>query len=353
MFFCWVEHMEIERVAGISTWKQTSLWQMPCTFHSRSGPFMLVFPQINFSITTSSSRASGGLEVSEEKRTIWQRKNLPIECAQGDRPARCPNHFFAVNKPSAVPWWWCDLFWCHEVACGVRWSNVVGCEVTWGELLWLVATWHVMSCHLMWWSCHLMRCDCLCCVMSRDAMRCHVMCAHVMSCHLLCPAMGWNVMSLRRHRLWGHIVWFEVVLCQCGDPKVLFCTTKHYSSTTGYKVLLQYYSVLQGTTPVLQSITLYYKVLLQYYSVLQTYYSSTTPYYKVLLQYYKVLLQYYFVRKVLLQYYSSTPYYKVLLQTTLYCKVLSTTTPVLLCTLLQYYPVLQSTTPVLRCTTKY
>ena len=48
------------------------------------------------------------------------------------RPARCPNHFFAVNEPSAVPWWWCDLFWCHEVACGVRWSNVLGCEVTWG-----------------------------------------------------------------------------------------------------------------------------------------------------------------------------------------------------------------------------
>ena len=77
----------------------------------------------------------------EEIFTIWRRKNLPIECAQGDRPARCPSHFFAVNEPSAVPWWWCDLFWCHEVACGVRWSNLLRCEVTWGELLWLVATW--------------------------------------------------------------------------------------------------------------------------------------------------------------------------------------------------------------------
>ena len=45
-----------------------------------------------------------GAEVSK-KKTISQRKNLPIECAQGDRPARCPNHFFAVNEPSAVPWW--------------------------------------------------------------------------------------------------------------------------------------------------------------------------------------------------------------------------------------------------------
>ncbi len=45
-----------------------------------------------------------GAEVSK-KKTISQRKNLPIECAQGERPARCPNHFFAVNLPSAVPWW--------------------------------------------------------------------------------------------------------------------------------------------------------------------------------------------------------------------------------------------------------
>ena len=54
-----------------------------------------------------------------------------------------------------------------------------------------------------------------------------------------------------------------------------------YSSTTlYYTILLQYYSVLQSTIPVLlcttkyySSTSLYYKVLLQYYSVLQ----STTP----------------------------------------------------------------------------
>ena len=147
---------------------------------------------------------------------------------------------------------------------------------------------------------------------------------------------------------------------------VLLRTTKYYL------VLLQYYSVLQSTTPVLESITLYYKVLLQYYSVLQTYYSSTTPYYKVLLQYYKVLLQYYFdrndVRTTSIQYYSvlqsTTP---VLLRTTKYYLVLQSTTPVLLRTtnvLQSTSPVLQSTTPcttpvllrttnVLLCTTKY
>ena len=103
------------------------------------------------------------------------------------------------------------------------------------------------------------------------------------------------------------------------------------STTLYYKVLIQYYSVLQSTTPVLLCT---WSVLLQYYSVLQSitpvllctakYYSSTTLYYKVLLQYYSVL---------------------------------QSTTPVLLCTtknysstllhykvLLQYYSVLQSTT---------
>ena len=54
-------------------------------------------------IDTSSARTSRGRKF-QRKKTISQRKNLPIECAQGDRPARCPNHFFAV------PWWWCDLF---------------------------------------------------------------------------------------------------------------------------------------------------------------------------------------------------------------------------------------------------
>ena len=89
---------------------------------------------------------------------------------------------------------------------------------------------------------------------------------------------------------------------------VLLCTTvlRDSSTTLYYKVLLEYYSVLESPTPVLvcttkyySSTTLYYKVLLQYYSVLQSttpvllcttkYYSSTALYYKVLLQYYSVL----------------------------------------------------------------
>ena len=159
-----------------------------------------------------------------------------------------------------------------------------------------------------------------------------------------------------------------VLLCTTQYYNVLLCTTKYYASTTlyytkYYNVLLQYYPVLQcttlyysvllSTTTYYSSTTLYYKVLLQYYSVLQSttpvllcttkYYASTTLYYKVLLRYYSVLQ-------------STTLYYTVLRQ---YYSVLQSTTPVLLCTtkyynvLLQYYSVLQSTTPVLLCTRKY
>ena len=111
----------------------------------------------------------------------------------------------------------------------------------------------------------------------------------------------------------------ELVIRTTRYYKVLLRTPRYYkvllhSTTQYYKVLLQYYSVPQSTTPVLQSITPY-KVLFQYYSVLQ----SATP-----------VLQ------------SNTPYYKVLLQ----CySVLQSTTPVLLSTT-KYYTVLQSTTTI-------
>ena len=37
------------------------------------------------------------------KETISQRKNLPIECVQGNQPVRCPNRGFCAHDPSAVP----------------------------------------------------------------------------------------------------------------------------------------------------------------------------------------------------------------------------------------------------------
>ena len=110
---------------------------------------------------------------------------------------------------------------------------------------------------------------------------------------------------------------------------VPLCTTKTPVLQNSTPELLQYNSVLQSTTPGLlcttkfySSTILYYKVQLQYFSVL----GSSTPYYKVL-QYYSVLQ-------------STTPYYKVPLRTTKYQAVLLSTFP--------YY----KTTPVLLCTTK-
>ena len=154
-------------------------------------------------------RGRAGAQVSEGK-IINQRKNLPIECAQGDQP---PNRVFCVKEPSAVPWWRCTVVrWpvlIHEVGCRVRWKNVVGCEVTWGEVMWLVARCHFMSCNVTWCQimpCHLTWCNSLCCVVSRDAMRCHMMSCHVMSCHLLWSdaKIGWNLMSL----------WWDVAGCE-------------------------------------------------------------------------------------------------------------------------------------------
>ena len=122
---------------------------------------------------------------------------------------------------------------------------------------------------------------------------------------------------------------------------VLQSSEKCYPSTIlYYKVLLQYYSVLQSTTPVLLRTTNVLQstspVLLQYYFVLQ----STTP---VLVQYYRVLLQYYFVLQRTTPVLQSTS--PVLLRTT---KYYSSTTSYYK-GLLQYYFVLQSNSS----TTKY
>ena len=77
---------------------------------------------------------------------------MPIECAQGDQPVRCPNRGFCARHPSAVPsgggvfvvagcvsvvcrWWWCkesrDVVWWGVVRCGEMWRCDV---VTSGEM---------------------------------------------------------------------------------------------------------------------------------------------------------------------------------------------------------------------------
>ena len=111
-----------------------------------------------------------------------------------------------------MPWWWFDLFWCHEVGCGVRWSNLVVCEVTWCTL-------NVVSCDV---SCHVMSRTSDVAVMSTDVMRfflcCvtsrHAMFCHVMRCHAI-PYLKWNVQHNARSNsftcVWGHWIWFAAM----------------------------------------------------------------------------------------------------------------------------------------------
>ena len=110
-----------------------------------------------------------------------------------------------------VPWWWFDLFWCHEVGCGVRWSNPVVCEVPWCVLnvVSCDVSYHVMSCDVMWRSCHLMWCAFF--------LLCHVTSCNVLSCDALpvIPYLKWNVQHNARSNsftcVWGQWIWFAAM----------------------------------------------------------------------------------------------------------------------------------------------
>ena len=169
---------------------------------------------------------------------------------------------------------------------------------------------HVMSFDVVVMSFHAMWLLVLCHVTWCNAMSCDVPC----NGHVVCSKWFCDNVVIQSTILYYKVLLQYYSVLQSTTP-VLPCTTKYYSSTTlYYKVLLQYYSVLQSTTPVLLCTTQYYNVLLQYYSVLQSttpvllctakYYSSTTLYYKVLLQYYSV------VHSATTYYSSITLYYK-------------------------------------------
>ena len=204
------------------------------------------------------------------------------------------------------------------------WCCVMSFDVTWFLVLCSVTWCNVMSCDAF--SCderHLLWSD----TVQWDAISwvCDEMWLVAMS---RCVVRKW----LRRVVKWK-MSWWSVLQSTPSTTKVLLRTPRYYTvlqhSTTKYHtVLLQYYSVLHSSTPVLQSTTPYYKVLLCTQSttpvLLRTtkYYSSTTLYYKVLLQCYfttlycKVLLRYYKVLLRTTKYYSSTTlYYQVLLLT--------------------------------------
>ena len=70
----------------------------------------------------------------QKEKTIRQRKNLPIECVQGDQPAMPKPKFLCAP---VFPW--CvgggdvrnHVMWCGEVRCGEMWRCDV---VTSGEM---------------------------------------------------------------------------------------------------------------------------------------------------------------------------------------------------------------------------
>ena len=155
----------------------------------------------------------------------------------------------------------------------------------------------------------------------------------------LLPLHGCDIMCFGGKCLWFDLLSSDVTSCKviCGTTPVLLCTTKNYNILLQY-YSLQYYSVLQSTTPILQSTTPVLLCTTKYCASTTKYYASTTLYYKN----YKVLRQHYSVLQsttpVLLcttKYYSGTTLYYI--STTLYY---SSTT-------LYYKGLCQRTTPVL------
>ena len=59
--------------------------------------FYVVACSIIVVLCTSRARQAGA-EVSKKETTISQRKKLPIDCAEGDQPVRCPNGGFCGPK---------------------------------------------------------------------------------------------------------------------------------------------------------------------------------------------------------------------------------------------------------------
>ena len=85
---------------------------------------------------TRKSLASQGRKF-QRKKPISQRQNLPIECAQGDQPLRCPNQVF--ERMSLQPFHRGDVVTCFDVVgcssgCVVWWH---GTQITISTAAWM------------------------------------------------------------------------------------------------------------------------------------------------------------------------------------------------------------------------
>ena len=119
----WVYHLKAvaSEISGESSgperteahWEAHGLfWPCPQTFDDDRSESLL-------HLHSATSKKSKFTASSRSRPAAWRPGAYVVSVTAGLHPARCPNHFFAVNEPLAVPWWWCDPFWCHELACGV------------------------------------------------------------------------------------------------------------------------------------------------------------------------------------------------------------------------------------------
>ena len=105
---------------------QTSVHCTPRTF-THSNP-----PWLQYYIPVVPGQAGGGSFRGKKNYTSKQEFHYRM-CVRRPTMQGDAQTFFAVNEPFAVPWWWCDMFRCHEVACG------------WDEVMWLVVRWRGVS----------------------------------------------------------------------------------------------------------------------------------------------------------------------------------------------------------------
>ena len=206
-----------------------------------------------------------------QKKPISQRKNLLIQFVHGHQPARCPNRVLCVHQPSAVPsvggffvvagcvcavcWrWWCDVMWCGMMSCGWLRGEMKQCGSLWSD----VRGGKVVRCEM---SRH---------IMPRDVTSCD----GDLSCLVMwrCKGMGCYAAVMRC----GCAMWLAVKSCYVMQSGcVLWWIGRWCAVNYGEPMSQHYDSVLQSAKVVLLRTT---PVLLQYYSVLQ----STTPHCKVL-----------------------------------------------------------------------
>ena len=188
---------------------------------------------------------------------------------------------------------WCGghVIWCDVIAC------VVSCHVMQRDVVWCVLMWWAVICCALQWDGTLWA--------LLHTVRCHWLWGHLGGSKWFCDDAVIQITVL--YVLQSTTLCCKVLLqyYSVSTTPVLLRTAKYYCTTTKllqyyllcttpatkyYNILLQHYSVLQSATPVLPCITKYYSSTSLYYKALQ----STTPVvprtlYKVLVQYYSVL----------------------------------------------------------------